>query len=78
MNINLKLNYQLAMNTNEVNYNRTYDTSISEQCPTIFNRGLYSFFGPNSSMVFVASVSTSTNALNDARRNLASTASKFL
>lgn len=33
---------------------------------------------PNSSIVFVASVRTSTKALNDARRNLASTASKCL
>lgn len=33
---------------------------------------------PNSSIVFVASVNTSTKALYDARRNLASTASKCL
>jgi hypothetical protein len=33
---------------------------------------------PNSSIVFVVSVRTSTKAENDARRNLASTASKCL
>lgn len=37
-----------------------------------------SISGPNSSIVFVASVSTSTKALNEARRNLASVASKWL
>lgn len=37
-----------------------------------------SCFGPNSSMVLKASVKISTNELNDARRNLASTASKRL
>lgn len=75
-----KLWFHTALNNSTIRYAINNKNHISSQLVPNNVACIYhsSITGPNSSIVLAASVRTSTKALNDARRNLASVASKCL